>query len=247
MNKSKKQIVTREEIAAVEKSGFHITAGKVPCHKFINDHFAGLHLKTYLQEIDDLIVPLSEANLEKEFSYFDQYPPPMIIIQYCSNDHANDKTGLALSLTFIRQNDQIIADIDFLRLPLSARGKGIAKQFLKLSMEQYEYLGVNKIRLEAALENGGLFWAKAFFVATEQNEVKAILDRAEHALPKTQFGFVKRIYDNYYFSHPNGKAFPMSKWSQIPGMDKVLTGSYWHGELDLNNSDLLAKFKEYVA
>ncbi|WP_345213692.1 hypothetical protein [Mucilaginibacter gynuensis] len=127
------------------------------------------------------------------------------------------------------------------------RKKGISKILLNLNLQQYEVMGVSKIKLEAALSNGGLVWAKAFFVATEPEDVKIILVKAENELSAEQFKFVKRVYDNYYNQNPGGKAFPMSKWSQLAGMDQILQGSRWYGELDLSNSDILTKFKNYVA
>jgi len=35
--------------------------------------------------------------------------------------------------------------------------------------------------------------------------------------------------------------------SELGGMDAVLTGSRWHGEIDLNNPFILTKFRNYVA
>jgi hypothetical protein len=148
---------------------------------------------------------------------------------------------------FIRYPDELVADHDFFRIPLAKRHQGIGKQMLNISLQQYLRLGVDKIRLTAGLANGGYVWAKAFFAATVPAEVKTILDLAEKKLPPLQFKFVKRIYDNYYNNYPGGKDFPMVKWSNLPGMDVILSEREWHGKLDLNNPDVLTKFKYYVA
>lgn len=190
--------------------------------------------------------PLANASLSKEISFHEK-PPPMIIFQYFSDDHADDLTGLAFSQAFIRKGGDIISELDYLRLPLDARKKGIAKKLLNLNLQQWEQMGVAKVKLEAALSNGGLVWAKAFFSATDRKDVKAILDKAGRELPPDQFDRVKRVFDNYYSRFPDGKSFPMVKWSDLPGMDQVLRETYWKAELDLTNSDIISKFKNYVA
>jgi len=107
-------------------------------------------------------------------------------------------------------------------------------------------MGVDKIKVEAALDDGGYVWAKTLFAASVPEEVTAILTKASSEMHPAQFKFVKRIYDNYYGKHPDGRAFPMNKWAELPGMEQILRGSYWHGEIDLNNNELLAKFIDYV-
>lgn len=239
-------IIYDDEIAEVEALGFTITSGKIPAAEFLNQHFAGLRLKDYLKGINDLLGPLTAVTTVKEFAYFES-PPQMVVIQYYSEDEENDQTGLAFSQAIIKRDDEMVAELDFLRIPATFRNQGIAKRLLNLCLQQYSILGVDKIRLLAALTNGGLVWAKAFFVAIHPEEVKLILESAEKRLTAGQFMFVKRIYDNYYNQYPFGKAFPMVKWSQLSAMAEILNGSHWHGELDLNNSQILAKFKNYVA
>jgi hypothetical protein len=60
------------------------------------------------------------------------------------------------------------------------------------------------------------------------------------------FKKVKEIYDNYYKNEPHGKAFPINKWSHIPEMEKVLRKSHWHGEIDLNNQELLTYYLNVI-
>jgi hypothetical protein len=241
-----KHIVTNEEIAEIEALGFAITSGKTPLTKVLQEYFPGFQLGEYLKSIDDLLSPLTEVKIEKELVYFEG-DAPMLLLQYFSEDEADDETGLGLSRAFIHYPDELVVDHDFFRIPLVARQQGIGKQMLNISLQQYLRLGVDKIRLRAGLANGSYVWAKAFFSATKPLEVKTILNLAEKKLTPAQFKFVKRVYDNYYDNHPDGKTFPMVKWSDLPGMDVILSESEWHGELDLNNSAILTKFKYYVA
>jgi hypothetical protein len=241
-----RHIVTDEEIAAVETLGFSITCGKTPLKDVVQAHFPGLQLGEFLKSIDELLGPLTNVKVYKELAYFEQ-EPPMLLIQYFSEDEDDDQTGLSLSRAFIRYKDELIVEHDFFRIPEAFRQRGIGKRLLDLGLQQYLRLGVDKIKVKAALQDGGYVWARAFFTATEPAEVKAILDKAEKRMTPAQFKFVKRVYDNYYDKYPDGKAFPMVKWSDLAGMDVILKESPWHGEIDLNNSDLLAKFKHYVA
>ncbi len=239
-------LVSKSEITEIESKGFEITGGNISFHDFINEHFSGFGLGDYIKAIDNLLGPLTQTRIEKQLAFFET-PPPMLLMQYFSDDFSDDKNGLALSQALVKHDDQLVAELDYLRIPMAARKRGITKQLLNINLQQYLLLGVDKIKLEAALENGGLVWAKAFFTATEPVEVKSILDKAEQLLSPLQFKYVKRVYDNYYEQYPDGKAFPMVKWSELDGMDAVLTGSRWHGEIDLNNSSILTKFRNYVA
>lgn len=239
-------IITKKEITQVRMLGFEITSGTKSPEDFLNEYFRGLELLRFLQNIDQLLSPLVNTSIIKEFAYFES-KPQMIMIQYYSEDHENEDIGVALSRTFIKNENELILEHDFFRLPLKSRKSGIGKQILSYSLQQCLLMHVDKIKVRAALENGGYVWAKAFFAATESIEVKKILDRAKRELKPGLFKAVKRIYDNYYLKNPNGRDFPMVKWSELPGMDVILSKSNWHGEIDLNNLELLTKFKNYVA
>ncbi|MEO7214474.1 hypothetical protein [Mucilaginibacter sp.] len=237
--------MTAEDTAQIQALGFNITAGSLPLEDFLNSTFPGLNVLQYVKDINDLLQPLTQSTIIKELAFFEN-APPMLIVQYFSED-SDDETGLGLSRTFIKSKNEFIVEHDFFRLPSAKRRQGIAKQLLGFSLQQYLSSGVDKIKLRAELENGGYVWAKTEFTATDQTEVKTILDNAEKTISSQQFKFVKRVYDNYYDKNPNGRNFPMIKWSELPEMEEILNGSKWQGEIDLNNKELLAKFKHYVA
>jgi hypothetical protein len=240
-------IVTDAELLNVTSVGYSITLtdDKSPA-EFLKAYFPGLQLFQFLKEIDDLLSPLVTTRIYKEIGFFDE-DPVTLLIQYYSEDHDDIVTGLALSRAFIKNGDEFVAEHDFFRIPTVGRKKGIGKKMLFYCLQQYLLMGIDKIKVYAALENGGYVWAKAFFAATDQAEVKVILDKATSALKAEEFWPVKRIYDNYYSKNPGGKNFPMVKWSDLPGMEAVLSKSHWHGEIDLNNTELLTKFKNYVS
>jgi hypothetical protein len=204
-----------------------------------------LQLLEYLEDIDSLLGPLALPPITKDLYYF-ELEPQMVIVQYSSANCNDVRQGLALSRTFIKKQDELIVEHDFFRIPLANRNLGIGKSLLRFSLEYYINMDVDKIKVEAALDDGGYVWARALFAATEPAEVTAILTKASGELPPSRFKFVKRIYNNYYDKHPGGRAFPMNKWAELPGMEQILRGCHWHGEIDLNNNELLANFINYV-
>lgn len=239
-------IVTDEEIEKIKSMGYSVTYGTIPITEFLTTNFPGFQLKEFLTSIDNLLSPLTEKRVSRELAYFEK-APQMLMIRFYSEDHNDETYGIALARTFVRKDNEIIAEHDFFKLPIKFRNHGIGKNMLNLSLKQYLHFGVDKITLDAALNDGGLVWAKAFFTAPIKTEVKKILDDAEKRIQPAQFKFVKRINDNYYEQEPDGKAFPMVKWSKLDGMEVILRGSEWKGEIDLKNSELLAKFIHYVA
>ncbi len=87
---------------------------------------------------------------------------------------------------------------------------------------------------------------KAFFFGNAKDEVSQILKTAERKLGAFEFSMVKRIFDNYYDTHPNGTDFPIIRWAEIPFMKEILRGSSWHGKMDLNNTEQFNNFISYV-
>jgi hypothetical protein len=117
-------------------------------------------------------------------------------------------------------------------------------------LEQYEKMGVKRIKVHAGLSDGGAVWAKVGFKATDKREMKRILQTARSRLghlPKI-LKVVEDTFNDYYIKEPNGKAFPINKWTAIPAMDSVLKMGIhnWHGQIDLTNKQDLRNFKLYV-
>lgn len=212
---------------------------------FLKAHFMGLELFRFLKEIDDRLKPMSKKKLTKVISY-NETEPFEFVIQYYSEDSDDPNNGLALSRTLVKDTAGKVAIHDFFRIPKAFRKGGHGRAILSYGLQQYLNIGVDLIRVHAALADGGFVWARAHFVAIDKKEVALILASAKLSLKAEVFKKVKAIYDNYYSVEPLGKAFPINKWSHIPEMEPVLRNSHWHGEIDLNNPELLTKFNNYV-
>jgi hypothetical protein len=242
-----KHIVDEVEWRSCEALGYVIYAPgiKLALTDFIKSHFSGLELLKFLKEIDDMLKPMSTKKLTKVVSY-NETAPFELAIQYFSEDSDNIDTGLALSRTLIKNVSGKIAIHDFFRIPKAFRKGGHGRAILNYGLQQYLNIGVDLIKVHAALADGGFVWARAHFVAVDKKEVSFILASAKLTLQKDVFGKVKQIFDNYYSVDSQGKAFPINKWSHIPEMESILRSSHWHGEIDLNNQELLTKFTNYV-
>jgi GNAT superfamily N-acetyltransferase len=238
-------VVTPNEIEAVKKLGYTFNSGTILPENFINKHFANLDLLQWLEEIEKLFKPLKRKKLIKMIECAETRPLSLTI-QYVSDDFEDDQTGLALSRILSFEGDDLVVTHDFFRLPTRARGKGIAKKLLSASIQQYVNMGVQRIRVHAALVDGGYVWALNFFEATEKEEVSAILENARHLLKPAQFKIAERIYTNYYSKYPEGRAFPMVKWAALDFMVGILRGSHWQGVIDLNNMEQFSNFIDHV-
>jgi len=242
-----KHTVTEEELKSCKALGFVVYSpgAKLSLVDFLKANFPGLELSKFLTEIDDLFKPMSGKRLTKIIGY-NESDPFELVLQYYSEDHDDEIHGLAFSRTFIRDAGGKTAVHDFFRIPKNFRNLGHGKIMLNYGLQQYLNIGVDIIKVHAALADGGFVWARAHFVAVRKREVSLILASAKLGLPREEFKKVKEVYDNYYNADPNGIAFPINKWSLIPGMKGILQNSDWHGEIDLNNQELLFKFTNYV-
>jgi hypothetical protein len=240
-------VVTDEEWKLCEALGYFIYAHGITMSltEFIELNFRGLELLKFLKEIDDLLRPMTGKSITRVISYNDTEPFEFVI-QYYSEDNNDDTYGLAFSRTFTNDKSNKIAVHDFFRIPHSFRRLGHGKTMINYCLQQYLNIGVDKIKVHAALADGGFVWARAHFTATEKKEVSLILALAKLTLGADDYARVKEIYNNYYTTEPDGKSFPINKWSLITSMKEVLQKSNWHGEIDLNNQELLTKFKNYV-
>ena len=233
--------MSEHDLLQIEALGFSLPKNRISFLDFLRQHLPGLRLKDFVNDIDDKLSPLTSATLLKEINFFEK-APQTLMIQYFSEDESDEKTGLGFARTFIKYPSELVVDHDFFRLPEQHRRQGKGRALISTCLKYYQECGVARIRLETGLEDGGLVWAKLFFTATEKSEVETILENARLSLTMTQYPAVKNVYDVYYKRSPEGRDFPMSLWSRLPGMEQILRKSRWHGELNLADQKVLTKF-----
>ncbi|MBV7533131.1 hypothetical protein [Chitinophaga sp. sic0106] len=237
--------IASAEIAALKLLGYRMEGLHAEEDRFINNNFPNCDLHRLLIQVNNLLNPLSDRHKRKGV-IFESSIPPSLRLYYLADDFEDVNTGLAIARTFTWETGALVAKHDFFRLPRVHRGRGIAKQIFKDFLQQYINMGVKKICVYAALEDGGFIWAKNFFAAEIKEEVAEILNKAKAKLTQHQYLAIHKIYDNYYMKYPGGNAFPIHKWAELPFMESILRGSTWHGSIDLTNREQFAKFVLYV-
>jgi hypothetical protein len=239
-------LVTVEEVDKVKSIGFKIehTGSKDPAD-FVNEYFTGLNFFEFLNDLNVLLKPVAEGNLGQTVDMNDS-PPPMMLIGLYATDSDDDKHDLVFERSFIKYPDALVVEHDYFNLPVAVRMQGLGIKVTSCCLKQYENMGVEKIRIHATLEDGGLIWAKFGFKAVNKIEVTTILNSAKKNLNATQFNLVERFYGAYYDNELDGKDFPIEDWGRLSFMENILRGSSWHGELDLTNQKDFLNFKNYV-
>lgn len=237
--------ITVDEIDKASKIGLKfINLGDQP-NLILNEHFPNFELFTFFSSISKILTPLCDdsGNINMVLGFSTE---PELTVQFYTDNVQDDALGLGFSRIFSIKSNELIVKHDFFRLPKKHRGKGIAKEIIKLCLQQYINMGVQKIMIHAALTDGGYAWALYYFTVPEKSEIDIILGKARQTLQPSQYNVVEKVYDNYYNQRPDGKAFPIVKWAEIPFMKDILRGSDWNGLIDLNNQEQFRNFILYA-
>jgi len=213
--------------------------------KVVGEHFKGIDLVTLIKDLERLLKPFAEEPVAREITVTD--PPPLFKLEYKSNNYLDDDDGLQVSRIFSYDNGELNVYHEFMVLPAACRGQRLGSKVLSAFLEQYEKMGVKRIKVHAGLADGGAVWARVGFKATGKKEMERILQTA-----KTRLGHLPKIlktvedtFNIYYDIEPDGKAFPINKWAAIPAMVPILKMNIHnrHGEIDLTNKQDLLNFK----
>jgi hypothetical protein len=237
---SQKHILLHDDIANVESIGFDIeNHTAIPPEDFLNEHFANFDIAGFLSEINGLLIPLCTFNSHKSVSL--ENPPPELWLRFFA-----EKEDVVFVRKFFYENDILCVSHEYLILPVSSRGKGLARLIFRPSLQQYVNMGVGKIVVHAGLETGGYTWARNGFTANNKDEINLILEKAKNRLSDVQYNAVLRVYNNYYGANPGGTAFQIIKWAEMRFMKDVLLGADWQGTMDLSDSEQFSNFINYV-
>ena len=242
-------IVTSHEVQQTQSVlGFLlINKTNISPEQFINQEFHDIELFNFLESIDILFQPMLAKENEKKLTL--DTPPPSLNICFSSSDNIHEDSELLFERTFIREKNVLKAKHDYLVIPKAYRNQGLSRVVMALCLRQYELMGVTKVQVHAGFENGGYAWARMGFRATDQRQVKKILDdaRVNPKIGKEQYEAMKALYDAYYLD-PNRdfRGFFIYEWSILICGREALMGSDWIGEFDLSDPSELVNFKNYV-
>lgn len=138
-------------------------------------------------------------------------------------------------------NGELVCMHERFRLPEDKQKLGIGRKIMRLSYLAYKRMGVDRIKLQANLESGGLVWAKYGFYSVDRISVQ----KAVNGLPHEK-EFLK-IVERYYSGRglADKEPFPMrllsdKEWS------KELLGMGWEGVLDMNSKEQCSFFERHL-
>jgi GNAT superfamily N-acetyltransferase len=142
------------------------------------------------------------------------------------------------------------------------QGEGIGKRALKAQFDEYERMGVAKVKVHANIDVGGYAWARFGFVPTQSswdalrtsmktwvNSDKALRDIFGNDyqplnIPQRQRRALTKILDN-----PDPKGIwkiADARYRDRNLGKEILMERDWEGEIRLSDADAMARFNHYV-
>ena len=148
---------------------------------------------------------------------------------------------------------------DYIKLPSEEQGTGLGKRILETELNDYEKLGVEKVRLLANIDVGGYAWAKFGYVLDtedEYNKPEMFKFRLEsHMEEKGASDAVKERVRKILQDHtqPDGTLHPRVVWALADMKDgdrklgaDVLMNFDWQAVLDLHDKESMDRARKYI-
>jgi hypothetical protein len=240
-------LTTEDELVSLEKLGYELNLGTKDAADFVNTHFPNLDLLNWYTKIEELFKGKATPPVNRSIEFSELKGNPTIRISFLDDKFDSTTEGLFLIRDLTKNGEKIQVEHTAFRLPGTARGQGLSKKIIAVSVQQYINMGIDHIRVSPGLTHGGLVWAKYDFRATDKNGITRILQEAYELLGDgMEFDMVKAVYDRYYQLNPNGERFPVIRWTEFDFMEEILMGSEWEGILDFKNEEQLINFMQYV-
>ena len=128
-------------------------------------------------------------------------------------------------------------------MPKSLQGQGITKDLFKALVKQYESANIDMISVTANIDVGGYAWGKYGFTAENFDGLYMIQSRADSQLtdPKEVAEWKQWAKEAKRTDKPDMNALARYPWAK-----KILLGSYWKGEIDLNDPVRRQIFLDYL-
>ena len=138
--------------------GYDLKPTTAEAIKIIDRHFKGFDILTFVTDLERLLKPFAKEPIAREIELTD--PPPVMRIEYISENYLDESEGLYISRTFSYEQGELVVYHEIQQLPYLCRKHGMGKKIMSAFLEQYEKMGVKRIDLYAALSDGGAVWAR---------------------------------------------------------------------------------------
>ncbi|UEM18666.1 hypothetical protein JL100_016235 [Skermanella mucosa] len=168
-----------------------------------------------------------------------------------------------ISRNFYRDKaGDLVASHDGFVINGEGKGGGIGKQVLKAQFDEYERMGVSKVKVHANIDVSGYAWARFGFVPSQQSwdELRASMkfwinsdevttdglgnEYQPLNIPQRQRRALTRILDN-----PDPKGIWKIADARIGNRNigkELLMERDWEGEIRLDDADAMARFNHYT-
>jgi hypothetical protein len=234
----------KSDIEKILELGYEINSeADITLDTFMNKYFPNFNLLLLLRVVENQLTKTTKKQINRRISYNQERGT--LKIEY-GNESWGGKDELYFERKFKRSEDKIDIWHEYCILPVAYQGKRLIQPIFQESIQQYINMNANSIFVFAALNDGGYTWARHGFVAEQKEEVDIILADSKAKLTTLDFAKIKKIYDEYYNTEPDGKSFPIDLWASFDFMKQILRGKSWHGRLDLKDYEQLETFCDYV-
>jgi len=213
---------TASDVATLDAKGYALVGvSPIDLPAFMTKYYNGFDLARWISEIEGIMIPHALTPVDRIITVSKD---SSLQVQF-ENQFTSEDDALIFDRKFFREKGRLKVSHEYLVFPAPSRNKGHNKQVQLASLQHYKAIGVKSIEVIAGLSAGAYVWARHGFVAVYREEMKQLLARAKKLLLPNQFKIVERIYDAYYTKHPQGEEFPISRWADLPFMEKnVLKG-----------------------
>lgn len=162
--------------------------------------------------------------------------------------------SIDIERSFYFRTPDLIAEHDILGIPELLQGNDFSRFINGILYRFYKQNNFKVIITEAGLDVGGYVWARTGFAATRRADLDKIVADAYLNVglsPKITLSTVEYIEEDveYHYSVFKDAPFPIYEWLAHPdkaGIEEILKGSKWHGELYFADSVQTAIFERYV-
>ncbi len=153
-------------------------------------------------------------------------------------------------------SDTGVAHHGYLGLNDEVQNAGLVKQLMRSNVDYYRQRGLSRVEVNAGLDRGGYAWARYGFVPTQESwdALRPMLrgkitDPSLNLTPAQQqklLGILENPDPHTIWDIADIRTPMTIDGETLPLGNRLLSGKYWKGSLDLNDASTLERFYNYV-
>lgn len=140
---------------------------------------------------------------------------------------------------------------DLFEVAKKYQGLGGAKRMMRSSLETYLKMGITKIEVHANIDVGGYAWAKLGFKPVQASKVRASMLKklSGKGAAKIASADLDRLKGILSSASDDDFMYLIATYKSAAGKalgKELLTGSDWHGMIDLTNPQVVSRLKDML-